>query len=54
MTNKEQAIKFIHENQTKFCRTDREGAKYLVSKLVHSEMPPMAVWYEVLKIAEGL
>jgi len=52
MTNS--AREFIDLQDTKFARTDREKAKYLVAKLVYNELPPPRVWWEVLKTANGL
>jgi hypothetical protein len=55
MTTRQKAQFFIHDNATKYCRTWQEGAKYLVGKLIPTEMPHPKVWNEILKIAkEGM
>lgn len=54
MTTKQQAIKFIEQQDTGHCRTLREAAKYLTAKLTPYQTPHPAVWWEVLKIAQGL
>jgi len=48
---KEEAIRFVKDNQTPHCRTLQEGAKYLVGKLTPPELPAPSVWWEVLKIS---
>jgi hypothetical protein len=52
-TNKK-AKEWIESQDTKFCRTTREKAKYLVGKLTPSETPHPAIWNEVGMIAAGL
>jgi hypothetical protein len=45
---------WIEEQDTKFCRTTREKAKYLQGKLTAYEIPHPAIWNEVGMIAAGL
>ena len=45
---------WINAQDTKNCRTEREKAKYLVGKLVSSEIPHPIIWQGVLKLSEGL
>lgn len=45
---------WIDRQDTKFCRTTREKAKYLVGKLNAYEIPHPAIWNEVGMIAQGL
>lgn len=52
MTSK--AKQFIDSQDTKFARTYREKAKYLVGKLIYNELPHPIVWWEILKISKGL
>ena len=51
MDIKEDTIKWIDDQDTRYSRTLQEKAKYLVGKLIPSEMPHPAIWNEVLKIA---
>ena len=51
---KEDALTWIAQQETAFCRTPNEAAKYLIGKLTVSEMPHIALWWEVIKIANGL
>jgi len=50
----EKAINWINTQDTKFCRTPREKAKYLQGKLTCYEIPHPAIWHEVGMIAAGL
>jgi hypothetical protein len=45
---------FIDSQDTKFSRTQREKAKYLVGKLLAGETPHIRVWTEVTGLAVGL
>ena len=51
---RQQAEAFIRAHMTSYCRTLREGAKYLVGKLTCYEIPHPAVWHEVNMIAAGM
>lgn len=51
--NKSLAIDFINKQDTKYARTLREKAKYLVAKLNPREIPNLKIWHEVLKISRG-
>jgi hypothetical protein len=52
--NRKRAILFIRRNASDYCRTLQEGAKYLAGKLLPSEIPHPAVWWEVLRLSKGL
>ena len=52
MTN--EAKTFIDSQDTKHARTYREKAKYLRSKLLPSELPHPRIWWDVLKVSNGL
>lgn len=54
MTNTKKAKKWIEQQDTKYARTMREKAKYLVGKLTPYEIPHPAIWNEVGMIADGL
>ena len=45
---------WIEQQDTKFCRSMREKAKYLVGKLTVYEITHPAIWNEVGMIAAGL
>ena len=53
-TELKKAINWINTQDTKFCRTPREKAKYLQGKLTCYEIPHPAIWHEVGMIAAGL
>lgn len=48
------AKEWIEKQDTKYARTLREKAKYLVAKTLPRDMPAPAIWWDVLKIANGL
>jgi len=48
------ALTWIAQQKTAFCRTPGEAAKYLIAKLTVAEMPHIALWWEVIKIANGM
>ena len=50
---KKDAVNWIEKQETGFSRNPQEAAKYLVAKLVASELPHIALWNEVLKISRG-
>ena len=54
MENTHEAINWINTQDTNFCRTLREKAKYLQGKLTCYEIPRPIIWYEVGMIAAGL
>jgi len=54
MEEKKQALRWIAKQNTKYCRTVREKAKYLVSITLPAELPHIAIWWEVLKLSKGL
>jgi hypothetical protein len=54
MTTTEKAKKWISEQDTKFARTTREKAKYLIASVLPHNMPHPAIWNEVGMIAAGL
>jgi len=51
---KNDAIAWIDTQDTGFCRTNQERAKYLVGKLIAAEIPHPAIWWWVLKISKGI
>lgn len=51
--NRREALEFIHSRDTGYCRTDQEMAKFCVGSLLPRECPRPAVWWEVLRIAQG-
>lgn len=46
--------KFIDSQDTKFARTYREKAKFLVAATLPSAVPPIQIWDGVLKAANGM
>ena len=48
------AKEWIESQDTKFARTLREKAKYLVASTLPCDTPHPLVWWDVLKIANGI
>ena len=48
------AVAWMATQETGYARTDWEKAKFLAGKLLPSELPHPALWWEVLKISRGL
>lgn len=53
-TTPQDALNWINEQDTKFARTSREKAKYLVAATLPHNLPHPSLWWEVLKLSKGL
>jgi hypothetical protein len=51
---RQDAHKWIEQQDTGYARTVQEKAKFLIGKLIPAELPHPAIWHHVGMIARGL